>query len=146
MFSNDYCSRPASVKKLTIWTDGPIIAGGCLVGDTLLMQAGSGWPTTLRDLVRRRGGAILTMREASMFTSQHPAAYLAHEPAPLYRLTTYTGRAIEATAQQAFLTRDGWKPLAALCPSEVVAVVAEYPQLFGRGDTDAAPVNDFETG
>ena len=44
------------------------------------------------------------------------------------------------TAEQAFLTRDGWKPLCALCPSDAVAVVAEYPQVFGRGSSDAAMV------
>lgn len=137
MSSNECSSPTASVKKFTVWTDGPITADGCLAGDTQLIQADSGWPITLRDLVRRRDGAVLTMREASVLASRHPSAYLAHEPAPLYRLTTYTGRAIEATAQQPFLTRDGWKPLSTLCPSDLIAVVAEYPQLFGRGDADA---------
>lgn len=127
----------ASVKKLTVWTHGPITTVGCLAGDTLLIDAGSGWPIVLRDLVRRRDGIVLTMREASVLTLEHPAAYLAHEPDQLYRLTTYTGRSIKATAAHPFLTRGGWKLLSELSPSDAVAVVAEYPQLFGRGDTDA---------
>jgi replicative DNA helicase len=116
---------------------GPRATGHCLAGDTVLMHATSAWPLTLRGLVDRKDGAVLTMREASVLSPQYPFAFLAHEVAQLYRLTTYTGRSIEATAEQPFLTRDGWKPLSALGPSDTVAVVAEYPQLFGCGDTDA---------
>jgi hypothetical protein len=130
-------SPSASAKKLTVWTHRPITSGGCLAGGTLLVHAGSGWPIALRDLVHRRDGIVLTMREASVLTLQHPAAYLEHEPEQLYRLTTYTGRSIDVTADHPFLTRDGWKPLSDLSPVDAVAVVAEYPQLFGRGDTDA---------
>jgi replicative DNA helicase len=137
MTLNNHRSPTASVNKLTVWTRRPITTGGCISGDAVLVQASSGWPIALRDLVRRRDGAVLTMREASVFTLQHPAAYLAHEAAELYRLTTYTGRSIETTAEHPFLTRDGWKPVSALCPTDTVAVVTEYPQLFGRGDTDA---------
>jgi replicative DNA helicase len=136
MSPNDQCSPTASVKKLTVWTDGPLAAGGSLAGDTLLMHPSSGWPITLRDLVRRRDGVVLTMREASVLAPQHPSAYLARDAAQLYRLTTHSGRSIEATARHAFLTREGWKSLSSLCPSDAVAVVAEYPQLYGRGDTD----------
>jgi replicative DNA helicase len=137
MTLNDHDSPTAGAKKLTIWTHGPITTGGCLAGGALLMHAGNGWPMALRDLVRRRDGIVLTMRDASVLAVQHPVAYLAHEPRQLYRLTTYSGRSIEATTEQPFLTRDGWKPLSDLCPSDGVAVVAEYPRLFGRGDSDA---------
>lgn len=141
MLIRDESSPRAGTKKLTVWTRGPTTRGGCLAGDTQLVHADSGWPVKLRDLVGRRQGSVLTLREASLLTPQRPAAYLAHEPAPLQRLTTYTGRSITATADQAFLTRaDGWKPLHALCPSDTVAVVVEYPQLFGIGKTDAALV------
>src|SRR4051812_40448041 len=140
MLTNDESSPMASAKKLTVWTHRSTTRGGCLAGDTLIVNADSGWPIRLRALVGRREGSVLTMREASLLTPQRPAAYLAHEPAPLLRLTTYTGRSIAATADQAFLTRDGWKALSALCPSDAIAVVAEYPQLFGRGNADAAQV------
>lgn len=139
MLTHTESSPTASAQNLTVWTRGPTTRGGCLAGDTQLVHADSGWPVKLRDLVSRRQGTVLTMREASLLTPQRPAAYLAHEPAPLHRLTTYTGRTITATADQAFLTRDdGWKPLHALCPSDAVAVVVEYPQLFGTGNIDAA--------
>lgn len=130
-------SPTATVNDSTIRSLGSSATGHCLAGDTVLMHATSAWPTTLRGLVDRKDGVVLTMREASVLSPQCPFAFLAHEPAQLYRLTTYTGRSIEATAEQPFLTRDGWKPLSALGPSDTVAVVAEYPQLFGCGDTDA---------
>jgi len=127
----------ATVNDLTIRIDGAVTTRHCLAGDTVIVHATSAWPITLRSLVDRKDGVVLTMREASVLSSQAPFAFLTHEPAQLYRLTTYTGRSIEATAEQPFLTRDGWRPLSALGPSDSVAVVAEYPQLFGRGDTEA---------
>jgi len=141
MLTSNESSPRAGTKKLTVWTRGPTTRGGCLAGDTLLVHADSGWLVKLRDFVARRQGSVLTMREASLLTPQRPAAYLTHEPVPLQRLTTYSGRTITATTDQAFLTRaDGWKPLHALCPTDTVAVVTEYPHLFGTGNIDAALV------
>jgi len=108
---------------------------GCLKGDTVLIYAGSAWPTTVREVVDRRDGMVLTMREAGVIAGQRPSAFVAHQAAQLYRLTTHSGRRIEATASQQFLTRDGWVPLLELDPVDRVAVVTEYPELFGRGDT-----------
>ena len=71
-----------------------------------------------------------------MITPQQPVDYVAHQPAQLHRLTTYTGRSIEATGTQRFLTRTGWRPLSSLGPTDSVAIVAEYPALFGRGHAD----------
>lgn len=135
MTTNDG-SPMASAKKLTVWTTGPVTTNGGLAGSTMLLHAGSGWPVALRDLIRCRDGTVLTMREASVLLPQPPVAYLAHECEPLYRLTTYTGRSLEGTANQALLTRERWKPLSELSPTDAVAVVAEYPRVFGRGDTD----------
>jgi len=137
MLPTQNISPTALVNDPAIRIHRPRATGHCLAGDTVLMHADSAWPITLRDLVNRKDGAVLTMRAASLLSPQCPFAYLAHEPAQLYRPTTYTGRSIEATTEQPFLTRGGWKPLSALVPSDTVAVVAEYPQLFGRGDTDA---------
>lgn len=108
-----------------------------LKGDTRLIDASTAWPITLQNLVERRDSTILTMQEASVIAPRLPSAYLEREPAQLYQLTTYSGRCIEATAEQPFLTREGWKPLSVLTASDAVAVVVEYPLCFGRGDTDA---------
>ncbi|MEO7730376.1 MAG: LAGLIDADG family homing endonuclease [Kofleriaceae bacterium] len=108
-----------------------------LKGDTRLIDASTGWPITLQNLVERRDSPVLTLREASVLAAQRPSDYLEREAVQLYQLTTYSGRCIEATAEQPFLTRDGWKPLSVLTPSDAVAVVVEYPRCFGRGDTEA---------
>jgi replicative DNA helicase len=130
-------SLPANRDDVEIHTYPARPRRTCIKGDTVLMHALSGWPVTVGGLVDRHDGLVLTMREAGVLAPQRPAAFIAHAATPLYRLTTHTGRTIEAAADQPFLTRDGWMPLSELEPADAVAVVAEYPQLFGRGNTDA---------
>jgi replicative DNA helicase len=108
----------------------------CIHGAAIVMRADSGWPLTVGALVGRHDGLVLTMREAGVLAPQRPAAYVAHAPTQLYRVTTQTGRTIEAAAEQPLLTRDGWTPLCELEVGEGVAVIAEYPARFGRGDAD----------
>jgi hypothetical protein len=103
----------------------------------MLIDPETGWPITLRNLVERRDRSVLTLRDAGVIRPQRPSSFLEQREAQLFRLTTYCGRSIDAKAEQLFLTRDDWKPLSKLTPSDAVAVVVEYPQLFGRGDTDA---------
>jgi hypothetical protein len=137
MLPTEKTSPKASLSDLTVLVYGPTKFGKCLKGDTVLIHAGSAWPVTVRDLVDRRDGLVLTMRDAGVIAAQRPSAYVAHEPEQLFRLTTHTGRTIEATANHPFLTREGWTPLSELSLGDGVAIVAEYPQLFGRGDADA---------
>jgi hypothetical protein len=125
-----------NLHDLTVFIHGPHKYGKCLSGNTILIDPHNGRPRTIEALVRSSHGDILTMKEASVLTPQRPSAYLANGPAQLYRLTTQTGRNIEATANHPFLTRDGWKPLSELVPSSRVAIVTEYPPIFGTCDTD----------
>lgn len=119
----------------TLWRESP---AQCLKGDTLVFNATSGWPLTLEDLVGRRDGVVCTMREAGIIAPARPQAYVCAPPTQLYQLTTYTGRTIQSTADLSFLTQDGvWKTLETLGLSDAVAVVAAYPEMFGRGDSDA---------
>ena len=124
------------LSDLTILIYGKNKFGKCLSGNTSIVDPLSGRPGTIEALVKGSDGSVLTMKNASVIVPQRPSAYLANEPAQLFRLTTQTGRSIEATANHPFLTREGWKPLADLGVSSRVAVVAEYPQMFGHGDTD----------
>ena len=135
MLSMEQSSPSASVHEPfhPSYREGPSATG--FAGDTMLVHTGSAWPLTLQGLVDRQDGTILTMREAGVLAPQRPAAYVANGPAQLYRLITHTGRCIEATANRPFLTRHGWKPIHELELRDSVAVVAEYPELFGRGDT-----------
>jgi hypothetical protein len=128
------------LSDLTVLAYAPSKFGKCLKGDTLLIDPGSARPITIESLVMQSDGDVLTMKDAGVITPQRPSAYLANEPAQLYRLSTQTGRTIEATANHPFLTRHGWKPLSELGPSDRVAVVVEYPQLFGNGDIEAESI------
>jgi hypothetical protein len=106
--------------------------------DTLLMHGGNTWPATLEALLDRRDAdaTVPSMGDASVIRPARAISFLAYSPPTLRRLTTYTGRSIEATRDQAFLTRDGWRTLESLSPTDAVGVIAEYPNFFGRGDTD----------
>ena len=128
--------KKQDLADLTVLAYGHSKIGKCLMGDTQLIDAHSGRPVSLRDLVAKGAGDVLTMREAGLLVAERPHAYLTNEPEQLCRLTTQTGRTIEATASHPFLTREGWKPLEQLTVSDRVAVVAEYPNLFGHGGTD----------
>ena len=128
--------KKQNLADLTVLAYGRSKIGKCLRGDTQLIDAHSGRPISLRDLVAKGTGDVLTMREAGLLVAERPRAYVTNEPEQLCRLTTQTGRTIEATASHPFLTRQGWKPLEELRVSDRVAVVAEYPNLFGHGDTD----------
>lgn len=126
----------ASLTDLTVLAYGQTKIGKCLAGNTRLVNPANGRIQTIRSLVQESHGPVLTMKEAGRIEPTMPSAYLENEPAQLYRLTTQTGRSIEATANHPFLTREGWKPLAALSTADRVAVVAEYPLLSCNGDTD----------
>lgn len=116
-------------------TQGPALTG--ISGETLLMHATSGWPSTLEELLDRRDPAVLSMGEAAVLRPARASSFGAHDAPQMLRLTTYTGRSIDAAPEQRFLTRDGWRPLSALSAGDAVAVIGDYPDFFGRGDTDA---------
>ena len=136
MLPNKTTPKKQNLADLTVLAYGRSKIGKCLRGDTQLIDAHSGRPISLRDLVAKGTGDVLTMREAGLLVAERPRAYVTNEPEQLCRLTTQTGRTIEATASHPFLTRQGWKPLEELRVSDRLAVVAEYPNLFGHGDTD----------
>ncbi len=138
MMSNSIETVPATtnVSKSTIWSRRPNLPRGGLAGDTQIIHASSGWPLTLRELVTRQEGLVHSMGEASVIGPEAPEDFVAHQPARMYRLTTYTGRSIQATAEQRFLTRSGWRRLGSLGAADAVAVVSDYPGLFGTGDVN----------
>lgn len=120
-----------NLSDLTVLTYGATKIGKCLSGDTVIIDASTGRPRTIRELVETQEGLVHTLAAAGCIVKSRPSAYMCNEPAQLFRLTTQTGRTIEATANHPFLTRDGWKPLSELSEVDRVAVVAEYPQSFG---------------
>jgi intein/homing endonuclease len=124
------------LADLTVLIYGPSKIGKCLKGDTIIVDPLTARPRTIRDIVASQQGSVYTLREAGCIDQVQPSAFVENEPEQLFRLTTQTGRIIEATANHPFLTRSGWKPLSELRECERVAVVAEYPSLFGDTRTD----------
>ena len=99
-----------SLHDLTALVYGPSKIGKCLKGDTILYDPTTGCPVTLKEVVEKQLD-IMTLKDAGVIQQQTPSAFIENEPAQLFRLTTQTGRSIEATANHPFLTRNGWKPL-----------------------------------
>jgi deoxycytidine triphosphate deaminase len=136
----DYCLIPPNsfalaetVEYLEIPRD--IIAvcvGKCLAGDTRVVDAETGDYLPLREFVAQRrrttvGLDGLALRDGAV--SDHRLSGLE----PVYRLTTWTGLEIKATASHPFRTWEGWKPLGDLVPGERLAVARSCP-VFGRDE------------
>ncbi len=125
------------LADLSVLVYGPTKIGKCLKGDTCIIDPVTGRPRTIREIVKTRQGPVHTLGEAGCISSVEPSAFVENEPEQLFRLTTQTGRVIEATASHPFLTRSGWRPLSELRECDRVAVIAEYPRLFGCTRTDS---------
>jgi hypothetical protein len=126
------------LAKQSILLYGIPKTGKCLAAGTTLYDPGTGQPTTLSCLVEEQNGDVLSMGMAGVLAAASPSDYIENPADQLYRVTTQTGRVIEATAAHPFLTRTGWVPLKLLTENDRVAVVAEYPSLFGRVHTEHA--------
>jgi hypothetical protein len=124
------------VAKQSILLYGVPKLGKCLGGDSVLYSPTTGQPIVLQELVANQEGAVLTMGMAGVISSAYPSNYIANGEAMLYRVTTQSGRTIEATAEHPFLTREGWAPLSVLKENDKVGVVAEYSSLFGAVRTE----------
>lgn len=102
-------------------------AGKCLRGDTKILQT-NGTMRTIAELVREQSAEVITMGEAGAFKAATPKRYFENDVKRLFRLTTQTGRSIDATEEHPFLTRDGWVLLKDLVAGRSrVAVAVNYP-------------------
>jgi len=128
----------ADLSQQTVLVYGPPKIGKCLSGATQLYDPVTGRPQSLANLIAERASGVHTLCLGGHLQAAQPSAYVRNPAAPLLRVTTQTGRCIAATAEHPFLTRSGWKPLSALEVNDRVAVVAEYPRLFGETRTDDA--------
>lgn len=128
-------------------------AGKCLRGDTKILQT-NGTMRTIAELVREQKAEVITMGVAGTLRAAIPTRYFENEMKRLFRLTTQTGRSIDATENHLFLTRAGWVALKDLLAGrDRVAVVVNYPMrdqgsgarlISGGGKMEHAPV-DFAT-
>jgi deoxycytidine triphosphate deaminase/intein/homing endonuclease len=136
----DYCLIPPNsfalaetVEYLEIPRDVlGVCVGKCLTGDTRVVDAETGEYLPIRDFVAERRQKTLALdglrlEEASVADHRFSGFE------PVYRLTTWTGQEIRATATHPFRTWHGWKPLGELRPGERIAVARCCP-VFGTED------------
>lgn len=129
--------KKSALSDVTVLLFAKTKYGKCLAGNSRLISPKTGRLATIAEMVERQEGEVMTLREAGVLTGATPSAFIRNEPQQLYRLTTQTGRSIEATANHPFLTRTGWKALEDLSTTDRVAVVAEYPcEVAGICKTD----------
>jgi deoxycytidine triphosphate deaminase len=109
-----------------------VCVGKCLAGDTRVVDAESGDYLPLREFIaRKRPKTValdgLALRDAAVSDHRHSGLE------PVYRLNTWTGLEIKATASHPLRTWEGWKPLSDLVPGERIAVARSCP-VFGRDE------------
>ncbi|MBI2175610.1 MAG: replicative DNA helicase [Parcubacteria group bacterium] len=103
---------------------------GCLTGDTIIVDAKSGVPHTIRELAGRS-------RQCPLFVHAKNTAYAIQDytmtkvfysgKKQVYRLTTQSGRSIKASANHPFLTLNGWCRLDTLVPGKHIAIPRTLP-------------------
>ncbi len=92
-------SKPTTdLAKQSILIYGAPKLGKCLAGDTVLYDPTTGQPTALKDLVTNQEGEVLTMGMAGVIKPAQPSNYIDNGEAALFRVTTQSGRTIDATA------------------------------------------------
>ncbi len=107
-----------------------VCLGKCVSGDTRVVDSETGDYLPIRDFIARKGArtvALDGLRLKSADVSDHRHSGLE----PVYRLRTWTGQEIKATASHPFRTLDGWKPLGELRPGDRLAVARSCP-VFGK--------------
>jgi replicative DNA helicase len=100
--------------------------GKCLPPDAEIVLA-DGAVTTIAEVVRARGGRLLTLDERWRLRAAEPSAFVDDGVKPVYEVTTRLGRRVRTTGAHPFLTVAGWRPLAELRPGDHVAVPRRLP-------------------
>jgi DNA polymerase-3 subunit alpha len=96
----------------------------CLPAETEVIDAVSGRLVTIGELHARQALIeTVTLDEANLrLRTGRVSAVMANGVKPVFRLTTASGRTIEATSNHPFYTLDGWRMLAELNEGEQVAI------------------------
>ena len=108
--------------------------GKCLSRSTKIDDPTTGERLSIEDFVTRRRARAVALDAKGRLAPHHVADWIPNGRKECFRVTTRTGRTIEATANHPFLTVDGWVPLDELSTTSGVAVPAVLPT-FG---TDAS--------
>jgi DNA polymerase III alpha subunit len=98
----------------------------CVAGPTRVIDADTGRWATIADLARGRARVRRTLAydATGTFRPRRVLNATASGRRMVYRVRTARGRAVVATAEHLLLTRDGWRPLAALQAGDRLAAGA----------------------
>ncbi|GAB4202153.1 MAG: hypothetical protein OHK0022_25040 [Roseiflexaceae bacterium] len=107
--------------------------GKCLAAWTLIDDPQTGERLTIEECVRRRQPTVYGVSPQGHIRPTAVSAWVDSGVKPCFRVTTRTGRTIDATANHPFLTALGWVPLRELSVGTAVAVPRVLP-VFGRDD------------
>jgi replicative DNA helicase len=102
--------------------------GKCLAGSARVVDARTGTPWTIAELVTQRPDVeVLALDDAAEFVAVRPDDFIDNGVRPTWTLSTRSGRTTQATDNHPFLTRDGWRSLATLTVGEAIAVPRTLP-------------------
>lgn len=100
----------------------------CVVGETIITDAGSGERTTVGDLFRRRRPFTIHAVDAEgKLRARRVTGVVWNGCKPVFGLKTRQGKTITATGNHPFLTLDGWKNLDCLKPGDRVGAPRRLP-------------------
>jgi DNA polymerase-3 subunit alpha len=102
----------------------------CLSGSTEVIDTETGYITTLQNLEEERthiSGTLTCDTDTLLLQTGKITDVIFNGVKPVFRLTTDTGRAIDATANHPFYTLEGWCHLEDLAPGRRIAVPRYIP-------------------
>jgi replicative DNA helicase len=98
---------------------------GCLTGDSLIINAKTGQPISLKTLAEDKSRLPLEVlsldQNLNLYSAAMTKAFCSGKK-EVYELVTQGGRRIKASANHPFYKSDGWTPLAGLKAGDLIAV------------------------
>ena len=108
--------------------------GKCLRFDTLIDDPATGKRMTIEEAVRQQMPTVLGISDAGQVRPALISHWVDSGVKPCYRVTTWSGRAVEVTGHHPFLTVQGWQPLHELKVGDAIAVPRITP-IFGTDES-----------
>ncbi|HEV3471897.1 MAG TPA: replicative DNA helicase, partial [Actinomycetota bacterium] len=106
--------------------------GKCLSADSLIDDPQTGQRLTIREFVEARRPEVFNVSPRGELSRAEVVDWVPNGTRECFRVTTRSGRTIEATANHPFMKVAGWTPLADLSVGDRVAVPRALPT-FGDG-------------
>ncbi len=102
---------------------------GCLTAATRVLRADTGAEVTLGELVASgaRDVPVWSLDDSLRYRRSTLTHVFATGHREVFRITTASGRAVEATANHPLLTHDGWRPAGELTPGTRIGVPRHVP-------------------